>query len=169
MNASANPPASPDDTCRHDGWTIDRRRLFLKALGEGHGITAACALVDMSKASVYKLRHRDMGFSVAWQAALRSARSVAFDRLTTLAVRDPTVLEEVTIVTRKSGTVVRRIDTRHALVVLGRLDRRIARLEAAAAMALQDGVIPPTFMDDFADFVDRLTSDAATAGAPQQV
>ena len=111
MHAPANQPAFLIDTCRHDGWTRQRRRSFLEALAEGQRVERACAQVGMSKTSAYKLRHRDPRFAFAWSAALQYARP---DRV--LSLLNPAVDGQVRIVTRKDGSVenvlVRcRIDT----------------------------------------------------------
>jgi hypothetical protein len=64
---------------RRDGWTPERRRLFLGFLGGGMGVRRACAEVGMSREGAYKLRRREPAFARAWDEALRSARQTAED------------------------------------------------------------------------------------------
>jgi len=124
MNAPANLPASPTDASRHDGWTQDRRRLFLESLAEGHPVESACAHAGIGKVSAYALRRRDPGFALAWSAATLRARDALADLLTSRAVNGQTET-----VTRDDGTVItrHRYDNRLALALLARLDRLAAQ------------------------------------------
>jgi hypothetical protein len=128
VNAPANRPPSPIDTCRYDGWTQDRRRIFLISVAEGHPVEHACAHVGKSKVSAYALRRRDPGFALAWSAALLRARfAMAEKRM------NPVVDGQLETVTRKDGSILtrHRFDNRYALAQLSRLDRRIAQLNAS--------------------------------------
>ena len=62
---------------RHDGWTPERRRLFLDALAGGLVVSRTCATVQMSREGAYKLRRREPAFARAWDEALRSAGRAA--------------------------------------------------------------------------------------------
>ena len=62
---------------RSDGWTMERRRLFLAALANGLSVAAACASVGMSREAAYKARRRDTGFAHRWALAQTSARRAA--------------------------------------------------------------------------------------------
>jgi len=126
MNAPPNPPAVPDDKTRHDGWTQDRRRLFLELLANGHPVDRACARVGMSKVSAYKLRRRDPDFARGWSDALDAVPPRDF------GPQPPSVLDmEVRIVPQKDGSVIRQhyFDNRRALAHLLRADREFARLD----------------------------------------
>jgi len=77
MNTTNEAPAKP--RYRHDGWTPERRELFLGLLARGHDERRACAEVRLSRQAAYKLRRREPGFAQAWDAALRSTRQAAED------------------------------------------------------------------------------------------
>jgi hypothetical protein len=157
MHAPANPPALPIDTCRHDGWTRQRRRRFLEALAEGHRVERACAQVGMSKTSAYKLRRRDPRFAFAWSAALQYARP---DPVVSLA--NPAIDDEVRMIARKDGSVVRHhgFDNRAALAQLSRLDRMIARL-ASMGMGQPGGAAPTGVAQDFNCLADPVPAEGA--------
>ena len=77
MNTTNQAPAHP--RYRHDGWTPERRELFLGLLAGGYDVRRACAGVRLSRQAAYKLRGREPGFAQAWDAALRSTRQAAED------------------------------------------------------------------------------------------
>jgi hypothetical protein len=77
MNTTKQAPANP--RYRHDGWTPERRKLFLGFLARGLDVRRACAGVRLSRQAAYKLRRREPEFARAWDAALRSARQAAED------------------------------------------------------------------------------------------
>ncbi len=56
---------------RRDGWTPNRRRLFLEALANTCNVSAACRAAGMSSSAIYPLRQRDAAFRAAWADALR--------------------------------------------------------------------------------------------------
>jgi len=64
---------------RHDGWTPDRQRAFIHALGRSGLVGAAARAVGMSAKSAYRLRDRPGadGFRAAWDAALDQGRAMA--------------------------------------------------------------------------------------------
>lgn len=118
-------PRLPGRPHRNDGWTSDRRRAFIAALGEGHTVEAACGFVGLSPASAYALRRRPGGaaFALGWHGACLLARDTLADRLYSRA------LDGVTdTLTRESGeTVTRhRHDNRLAMAMLTRLDKLCA-------------------------------------------
>jgi hypothetical protein len=130
MSTPADPPIGPTAACRHDGWTDDRRRLFLAALSEGHSVERACAQVGMGRDSAYKCRRRDPAFARAWEAACLSARP-------TVALANAPIDGRVSIVTLRDGTVVHRhrFNNRSDFAQLARLDRQIARHPASGDVA----------------------------------
>jgi hypothetical protein len=75
MEPTNNPLAEPK--YRHDGWTPERRQLFLGFLASGVDVRRACAAVGLSRQAAYKLREREPAFAQAWDEALRSARRAA--------------------------------------------------------------------------------------------
>lgn len=71
---------------RHDGWTAERQRTFIRALAETGSVTAAAAEAGVTPRSAYRLRiHPDArAFTAAWDRALRVATghlvALAFER-----------------------------------------------------------------------------------------
>ena len=105
---------------RHDGWTHERRVVFLDHLaGEGN-VRAACARAGMSAEAAYRLRRRDELFARAWAAALVLAREASAEVLATRAIQG--VEEEIYYRGELVGSR-RRYDTRLLLAHMARLDR----------------------------------------------
>ncbi len=69
---------------RHDGWTPQRRRAFLRALGETGCVRDACARARISDTSAYRMRRRCDVFARAWDRALAKVaptiEQAAFER-----------------------------------------------------------------------------------------
>lgn len=55
---------------RHDGWTLERRAIFLQALQETASVIQAERAAGMGRGSANKLRKRDAEFAQAWVEAL---------------------------------------------------------------------------------------------------
>lgn len=72
---------APSASTRHDGWTPERQRRFVAALGVMGVVGRAARSVGMSATSAYKLRARvgADGFAAAWDAALDQGRERAWD------------------------------------------------------------------------------------------
>ena len=54
---------------RGDGFSQDRKRLFLLALRNGESVLGACALVGISNRTAYNHRSRDPEFAREWRLA----------------------------------------------------------------------------------------------------
>ena len=54
---------------RHDGFSAERKRLFLVALRRGDSVLAACAIVGISSRTAYRHRERDPDFARDWDLA----------------------------------------------------------------------------------------------------
>jgi hypothetical protein len=85
------PPAFtpvPVARARHDGWSVERQRRFVAALGTLGSVNAAARAVGSSRTGVYRLRARTgaESFAAAWDATLAHARAVRFDQLLERAV-----------------------------------------------------------------------------------
>jgi len=69
---------------RHDGWTPQRRRAFLRALGQTGCVRDACARARISNTSAYRMRKRCPVFAKAWDRALAKVaptiEQAAFER-----------------------------------------------------------------------------------------
>ena len=91
MNAPTSFPEAasadtPERAQRHDGFTPDRRRLFLAAISEGHTVDAACGHVGLSRSAAYALRRGDEDFARGWSAACLVARDALADILWSRAI-----------------------------------------------------------------------------------
>ncbi|RED16053.1 hypothetical protein [Parasphingopyxis lamellibrachiae] len=62
---------------RHDGWTEERREIFLETLAETCNVTAAFTAAGMTSSSAWALRKRDAGFAQAWDEAI----AIAYEQL----------------------------------------------------------------------------------------
>lgn len=60
---------------RHDGWTAERQRAFLRALADTGCISEAAHATGITPRSAYRLRNHPQGqaFAVAWAQALQLA------------------------------------------------------------------------------------------------
>ncbi len=133
------PPALPDETFlpdpdadepfgrvsrRADGWSAANQRRFLEAIGEGHGVEAACRRVGLSVASAYAFRRTPKGaaFALGWRAASLVAREAIAETLLVRALEG-----QVDTYVRADGTHVtrHRHDNRLAMSLLARLDRQV--------------------------------------------
>lgn len=69
---------------RRDGWTAERRVLFLERLAEGGSISRAAAAAKVTRQAVYKLRERAPAFDAAFRQIMRATADLlgetAFDR-----------------------------------------------------------------------------------------
>jgi AcrR family transcriptional regulator len=61
---------TPGYRVRQDGWTAQRQRMFLRALGETGSVRDACARAQISTTSAYRHRQRSDVFDRAWRRAL---------------------------------------------------------------------------------------------------
>ncbi|HEX8483096.1 MAG TPA: hypothetical protein VF650_14460 [Allosphingosinicella sp.] len=115
---------------RHDGWTPEKKRLFLERFAECGVIVEACEAVGMSAKAVYNLRDRDPLFAAGLDAACVKARGPLADEAYSRARNG--VVERI----YKDGIVVaerHRYDNRLTMSVLARLDARIDRAEEKGA------------------------------------
>ena len=112
---------------RHDGWTPEKKRLFLERFAECGIIVEACEAVGMSAKAAYNLRDRDPLFAAGLDAACVKARAPLADEAYSRARNG--VVERI----YKDGVIVaerHRYDNRLTMAVLARLDARIDRAEA---------------------------------------
>lgn len=110
--------------CRHDGWTPERRALFLEHLAGRGNVRAACARVGLSREAAYRLRRRDVLFARGWDAALLLARDSVAETYNDRAFDG--IEEEVWHRGEHVGTR-RRYDTRLMLAHMARLDKLVER------------------------------------------
>ena len=50
---------------RHDGWTDDKQKIFIRALATSRNVSRAAAAAGMSRESAYRLRRRAEGVALA--------------------------------------------------------------------------------------------------------
>lgn len=103
-----------------NGWTPERKALFLDRMACHGNARAACRAVGLSAEAAYKLRRRDPLFARAWAAALVLARENGEQVLGERAIEG--VEEEIYYRGELIGTR-RRFDSRLLLAHLARLDR----------------------------------------------
>lgn len=111
---------------RHDGWTPEKKRLFLERFAECGVFVEACEAAGMSARAAYNLRDRDPLFAAGLDAACVKARAPLADEAYSRARNG--VVERI----YKDGVVVaerHRYDNRLTMAVLTRLDSRIDRAE----------------------------------------
>jgi hypothetical protein len=66
-------PHPASQSKRTNGWTPQRKHLFLTMLAGHHTVAAACARVGLSRQAAYKARRRDADFAEQWREAQASA------------------------------------------------------------------------------------------------
>jgi hypothetical protein len=125
-------PAHPENSftetrrLRHDGWTPQKKRLFLERFAECGVIVEACEAAGMSARAAYNLRDRDPLFAAGWEAASVKARAPLADEAYSRSRNG--VVERI----YKDGVIVaerHKYDNRLTMAVLHRLDARIDRAE----------------------------------------
>lgn len=73
-----NPGRAQIRAVRRDGWSEERRAIFLETLAATCNVTASIRAAGMkSSSSLWKLRKRDFGFARAWDEAI----ALAYERL----------------------------------------------------------------------------------------
>jgi hypothetical protein len=115
---------------RHDGWSADDQREFIRRLARGHLVDEAARALGHSRQSAYALRRRPgaEAFSRAWATAQALGRSVSEARRCSptpdLAYGFETLLVPRFYRGRLVGFVQRK-DNAAALRTLAELDREI--------------------------------------------
>jgi hypothetical protein len=158
MNAPVTLSLPSTSRPRADGWTPDRRRLFLEAVAAGYCVEAACAHVGLSKVSVYALRHRDPGFALGWSGASLRARDALADALTSRALNGQ--VETWTLPDGTEGSR-RRYDTRLALGLLARLDKLAEQQENTYNIEQPDDEAARCVAHDLGGFLDLIEQGEA--------
>jgi hypothetical protein len=139
---------------RHDGWTPERKRLFLERFAECGVVVEACEAAGMSARSAYNLRDRDPLFAAGWDAACVMARPKLAGEVYSRAMNG--VVERI----YKDGLIVaerHRYDNRLTMAALGRLDQRIDRDEERGAPHLR-------LVDRWDDYLAALAEDRREDG-----
>ncbi|MGZ8287060.1 MAG: hypothetical protein ACXW27_15110 [Allosphingosinicella sp.] len=153
-------PRDPDTSftatrrLRHDGWTPEKKRLFLERFAECGVLVEACEAAGMSAKAAYNLRDRDPLFAAGLDAACVKARGPLADEAYSRARNG--VVERL----YKDGIVVaerHRYDNRLTMAVLARLDSRIDRAEEKGAPHL-------ALVARWDDYLDAVSEDRREDG-----
>jgi hypothetical protein len=139
---------------RHDGWTPERKRLFLERFAECGVLVEACEAAGMSAKSAYNLRDRDPLFAAGLDAACVKARAPLADEAYSRARNG--VVERI----YRDGAIVaekHRYDNRLTMAVLARLDSRIDRAEEKGAAHL-------ALVERWDEYLDALSEDRREDG-----
>lgn len=149
ISAAAAPPPS-SRARRADGWTGEKRRIFLEELADTGLVNHAAAAAGMSHQSAYALRRRadEADFRIGWDAACRIARQKLADQAYARATNGTR-----TYIRDKDREIVEieyRLNDRQLMQVLARLDRIEAENDHASGVAMQE----------FDEFLDRMERDA---------
>lgn len=56
---------TPISCPRHDGWTVDRQKIFIRTLAMTRNVSRAAAAAGMSRESAYRLRRRAEGVALS--------------------------------------------------------------------------------------------------------
>ncbi|QPQ54299.1 hypothetical protein IC614_07985 [Allosphingosinicella flava] len=115
---------------RHDGFTPERQRRFLEALGKTGCVRDACRVAGVSSTAAYRARTRIAGFEEKWETALAMAstelEAVAWKR----------AVEGAEVVTVRSGEVVSTVrkpsDSMLRLLLQGANPNKYGRTARAA-------------------------------------
>lgn len=155
-----------------NGWTPERKALFLNRMACHGNARAACRAVGLSAEAAYKLRRRDSLFARAWAAALVLARENGEQVLGERAIEG--VEEEIYYRGELIGTR-RRFDSRLLLAHLARLDR-LAGDGAASEDAGRFDEIVACIADGSAELplereaaIERAAEDAEAALREEQI
>jgi hypothetical protein len=146
---------------RHDGWTPEKKRLFLERFAECGVLVEACEAVGMSARAAYNLRDRDPLFAAGLEAACVKARGPLADEAYSRARNG--VVERI----YRDGVVVaerHRYDNRLTMAVLARLDSRIDRAEEKGAAHLAIARRWDEYLDAVGE--DRREDGLALLGTP---
>jgi hypothetical protein len=123
-------PFTPAPCRRHNGWTAERQRAFIRHLGRLGLVAPAARAVGMSRQSAYALREKPgaESFAEAWDLALEMGLGNAEDHAITRALEGYEV--PYFYGGRQCGTI-RRYDHRLLLAALARGDRREEKTQKA--------------------------------------
>lgn len=147
ITAAATPPPS-SRARRADGWTGEKRRIFLEELADTGLVNLAAAAAGMSHQSAYALRRRADGadFRIGWDAASRIARQKLADEAYARATNGTrTYIRDKD---RDIHEIEYRLNDRLLMQVLARLDRIEAENDHASGVVMQE-------FDEFLDCMER--------------
>lgn len=145
---------NPCNAVRHDGWTVERQRIFCEDLADHGSVTQAARAAGMAARTAYRLRRRPEGkaFALAWNAALLLARQRLIDDAYQLAI------DGSHDVIMRDGEIIgerRRRDSRAILTSLERLMQCDVFADPATRIIAQD-------FDTFLGMMDSAANPADT-------
>ena len=125
---------------RRNGWTDERKALFLDVLKATSNVTEAVRTVGMTVAGVYNLRTRDPAFAAGWMQALEQG----YAELEMLLLRKALYgTEKVETVHDESGEGVRRVKTVHSYPLAVALRLLLAHGSSVATFRAEQGINGP--------------------------
>lgn len=137
-----NPPPKKPRKPRHDGWTEERRKIFLAVLRQSGCVIDACRVAGMSDTSAYRLREREPEIAEQWDDALANGQ-----RGLVAVAHQHAVVGKETIIYRDGEEVERRVAPSDSIMALlikrGDLGGRIGARTADKVITWeewQDGV-----------------------------
>jgi len=140
-------PLMPGLRMRHDGFTVERTRIFLATLGQAGCVRDACRVAGVTSTNAYRLKARFPLFAAEWAKALARAQkglhAVAWQRA---------VEGKETIIMRHGKEVERRITPDSSILALllkhGQMEGGIAGAEIAEQFAGADDILTRAEFDD---------------------
>jgi hypothetical protein len=148
---------TPNHDVKH--WTPPVQRAFLESLAQTGSVQQACAQVQLTPSTVYRVRTaaRGAALQLGWQAAILIARDRLVDDLMGRAVDGQTD----TIIHDGQKTTRYRHENRVALSMLARLDKRADE----ALCNSGDAIIARVIAQDFNAYLDLIESGGTLAQA----
>ena len=98
---------------RRDGWTEERRKIFIAVLRESGCVLDACRVAGMSDTSAYRLRERDPDIAAQWDDAVANAR-----RGLVAVAHQHAVVGKETVIYRNGEEVERRVAPSDSILAL---------------------------------------------------
>jgi len=140
-------PLMPGLRIRHDGFTVDRCRIFLATLGQAGCVRDACRVAGVTSTNAYRLKARFPLFAAEWAKALARARkglhAIAWQRA---------VEGRETVIMRGGKEVERRIAPDSSILALllknGQMEGGVAAADFAAEFAGADDILTRAEFDD---------------------
>lgn len=113
--AETTPPSPAKKTRkpRRDGWTEERRKIFIAVLRESGCVLDACRVAGMSDTSAYRLRRRDPEIAEQWDDAVANGQ-----RGLVAVAHQHAVVGKETIIYRNGVEVERRVAPSDSIMAL---------------------------------------------------
>ncbi|NCN84549.1 MAG: hypothetical protein GW808_14615 [Sphingomonadales bacterium] len=110
---SSPSPAKKTRKPRRDGWTEERRKIFIAVLRESGCVLDACRVAGMSDTSAYRLRERDPEIAEQWDDAVANGQ-----RGLVAVAHQHAVVGKETVIYRNGEEVERRVVPSDSILAL---------------------------------------------------